>query len=105
MFLTPGISCRPGSPRDAEVTSLSQATETELHAGHLVDERGPNVSLDPAGERAGRGGQDDLERHCAALAADVLDHVQADDVAMELGLHHRAERLLDGGGRRGLSHR
>ena len=30
VFLTPGISCRPGNPRAPEVTLLSQATDTEV---------------------------------------------------------------------------
>src|SRR5487761_1411643 len=56
VFLTPGISCRPGRP------------------------------LDPA------------------VTAQVPDHLQADDVPVELRLHHRGEGLLDGGDRHGLGH-
>ena len=58
---------------------------------------GPGVALDLVLERAGRGRQLDREGDGRAVDDDVLDHLEGDDVAPELGLLDGAQRVDDGG--------
>ncbi len=48
----------------------------------------PGFALDLVAQRAGRRGQFDGEADPAAVHGQVLDHVQTDQIAMELGLLH-----------------
>ena len=68
-----------------------------------VDRVGPDradgrlgVRLDLVLEGTGRRGQLDGEGDLAAVDDDILDHVEGDDVAAELGLLHGAKHLADG---------
>ena len=59
-------------------------------------QRRVHVALDLVLERAGRRRQLDREGDIGAVDRDVLDHVQRDDVAPELGLLDVAEGVEDG---------
>ena len=93
MFLTPGHEllglARLGAP--------DHGAPGDVHVrGADRPERRIGRSLDLVLERAGRRRQLDGHRQGGAVDDDVLDHVEGDQVAPELGLLDGAHRLDDG---------
>ena len=93
MFLTPGTSCSAWRGCDRR-TIAPQVMSTRV--APMASERGVGRPLDLVLERTG--GRRELDRHrqVGAVDDDVLDHVERDQVAPELGLLDRAHRVDDG---------
>ena len=93
MFLTPGTSC--SAWRGCERRTIAPQVMSTLGRADGA-EGGVRRPLDLVLERAGRRRQLDGHRQRRAVDDDVLDHVERDQVAPELGLLDGAHRVDDG---------
>ena len=93
MFLTPGTSC--SAWRGCERRTMAPQAMSTLRRPDRA-EGGVRRPLDLVLERTGRRRQLDGHRQGRAVDDDVLDHVEGDEVAPELGLLDGAHRIDDG---------